>query len=80
MTPISKTKHSILVSHFVILLWAKPTLGRFRDAVLLDFSRFPAGSDDCLNEFFTDPVIRDIAEDMSQGLRICVRAFCLLCS
>jgi hypothetical protein len=39
----------ILVSnfgHLASLLWAKLILGRFRDAVLPDFSRFPAGSDD----------------------------------
>ena len=48
----------ILVSHFghlASLVWAKLILGRFRDAVLPDFSRFPAGSDDNLNAFFTDP-------------------------
>ena len=28
------------------LVWAKLILGRFRDAVLPDFSRFPDGSDD----------------------------------
>jgi hypothetical protein len=39
----------ILVSHFghlASLVGAKLILGRFRDAVLPDFSRFPAGSDD----------------------------------
>jgi hypothetical protein len=48
----------ILVSHFghlASLVWAKLILGRFRDAVLPDFSRFPAGSDDYLSAFFTDP-------------------------
>ena len=48
----------ILVSHFghlASLVWAKLILGRFRDAVLPDFSGFPAGSDDYLNAFFTDP-------------------------
>jgi hypothetical protein len=48
----------ILVSHFghlASLVWAKLILGRFRDAVLPDFSRFPAGSDDYLNAYFTDP-------------------------
>ena len=35
--------------------WAKLILGRLGDAVLPDFSRFPAGSDDYLNAFFTDP-------------------------
>ena len=48
----------ILISHFghfASLVWAKLILGRFRDAVLSDFSRFPAGSDDYLNAFFTDP-------------------------
>ena len=48
----------ILISHFghlASLVWAKLILGRFRDAVLPDFSRFPAGSDDYLNAFFTDP-------------------------
>ena len=34
---------------------AKLILGRFPDAVLPDFSRFPAGFDDYLNVFFTDP-------------------------
>ena len=37
------------------LVWAKLILGRFRDAVLPDFSRFPAGSNDYLDVFFTDP-------------------------
>ena len=49
----------ILVSHFghlASLVWAKLILGRFRgDTVLPDFSRFPAGSDDYLYAFFTDP-------------------------
>ena len=36
------------------LVWAKLILGRLCDAVLPDFSRFPAGSDDYLNAFFTD--------------------------
>jgi hypothetical protein len=48
----------ILVSHFghlASLVSAKLILGRFRDAVLPDFSRFPAGSDDSLNALFTDP-------------------------
>ena len=48
----------ILVSHFghlASLVWAKLILGRFRDAVLPDFSRFPIGSGDYLNAFFTDP-------------------------
>ncbi len=39
----------ILRSHFghlASLVWAKLILGRFRDAVLPDFSRFPAHSDD----------------------------------
>ena len=51
----------ILVPHFghlASLVWAKLILGRFRDAVLPNYSRFPAGSDDYLNylyAFFTDP-------------------------
>ena len=48
----------ILISHFchlASLVWAKLILGRFRDAVLPDFSQFLAGSDDYLNAFFTDP-------------------------
>jgi len=39
-------KRHILVSHFGLLaslVWAKLILGRFRDAVLPDFSQFPAG-------------------------------------
>ena len=72
----------ILVSHFghlAFLVWAKLILGRFRDAVLPDFSGFPAGSDDYLNAFFTDPRhMGDIAVDMSQGLRICLCVFCSL--
>ena len=54
---LSMNQH-ILVSHFgdlASLVWAKLILGRFRDAVLPDFSRFPASSDDYLNAFFTDP-------------------------
>ena len=48
----------IRVSHFGHLSsldWANLILSRFRDAVLPDFSLFPAGSDDYLNAFFTDP-------------------------
>ncbi len=71
-----------MVSHFghlASLVWAKLILGRFRDAVLPDFSRLPAGSDDYLNAFFTDPrPSGDIAVDMSQGLRICLCVFCFL--
>ena len=39
------------------LVWAKLSLGRFRDAVcsVSRFSRFPAGSDDYLNAFLDDP-------------------------
>ena len=73
----------ILFSHFghlASLVWAKLILGRFRDAVLPDFSRFPAGSDDYLNAFSLLPAMGDIAVDMSQGHRICVRVFCLLYS
>ena len=54
---LSMNRH-ILVSHFghlASLVWAKLILGRFRDAVLPDFSRFHGGSDDYLNAFFTDP-------------------------
>ncbi len=47
------------MSHFrhlasLVWVWAKLILGRFRDAVLPDFSQFPAGSEDYLNSFFTD--------------------------
>ncbi len=44
---------------------SKLILGRFRDAVLPDFSRFRAGSDDNLNAFFTDPRHGNIAGDLS---------------
>ena len=44
-----------LFGHLASLAWAKLILGRFRDAVLPDFSRFPAGHGDCLNALFTDP-------------------------
>ena len=68
----------ILASHFgqlASLVWAKLILGRFCDAVLsagllvqtITLTRFPL-----------IPVMEDIAVDMSQGLRICVRVFCLL--
>ena len=55
----------ILVSHFghlASLVWAELILGRFRDAVLPDFSRFPAGFDDYQDAFFTDPweILRSI--------------------
>ena len=73
----------ILVSHFgqlASLVWAKLILGRFRDAVLPDFYRFPAGSDENLNAFSLIPVMGDIAVDMSKGHRICVRFLCLLYS
>ena len=68
----------ILVSHFghlASLVWAKLILGRLRDAVLPDFSRFPARSDDYLNAFFTDPAMGDIAVDMPQGHRVCAASF-----
>ena len=49
-------------AYFAVSFWsldslvrAKLILGRFRDAVLPDFSRFPAVSDDYLSAFFTDP-------------------------
>ena len=73
----------ILISHFghlASLVWAKLILGRFHDALLFDFSRFPAGSDDFLNAFFTVSRLGDIAVDMSQGHRICVRVICFLYS
>ena len=57
MHALAMNRH-ILVSHFgdsASLVWAKLILGRFRDAILPDFSRLPAGSDDYLNAFFTDP-------------------------
>ena len=41
--------------HLANMMWAKLILRRFRDAMLPDFSRFPASSDDFLNSFFTDP-------------------------
>ena len=66
--------------HLASLVWAKLILGRFRDAMLPDFSRFPAGSGDYLNAFSLIPAMGDIAVDMSQGHRICVRVFCLLYS
>jgi hypothetical protein len=46
MHALAMNRHA-LVSHFghlASLVWAKLILGRFRDAVLPDFSRFPAGS------------------------------------
>ncbi len=65
--------------HLASLVWAKLILGRFRDAVLPDFSRFPAGSDDYLNAFFTDPRHgRYCGRYVPGGLRICVCVFCLL--
>ena len=63
-------------------MWSKLILGRFRYAVVPDFSQFPAGSDDyctiTLTRFSVIPVMGEIAVDMSQGLRICLRVFCLL--
>ena len=67
----------ILVSHFghlASLVWAKLILGRFRDAVLPDFSRFPAGSDDCLSAFFTDPPPWEILRS------ICPRGIGFVCA
>ena len=61
-------------------MWAKLILDRFRDAVLPDSSRFPAGSDDNLNSFSLTPAMGDIVVDMSQGLRNCACVFCLLLS
>ena len=55
------------------LVWAKLILGRFRDAVLPDFSRFPACSGDDLNAFFTDPSHGRYLEDMSQVLSFYAR-------
>ncbi len=72
---------NMLISHFghlASLVWTKLILDRFRDAVLPDFSRYPAGSDDYLNAFSLIPVMEDIAVDMSQGYRIYVRVFCFL--
>ena len=67
----------MFVSHFGHFLWfgQKTILGRFRDAVLPDFSRFPAGSDDYLN---VTPVIGDITVDMSQGVKIYVCVYYLV--
>ena len=73
----------ILVSkfgHLASLVWAKLILGRFRDTVFPDFSRFPAGSDDYLNAFFDDPSHGRYCGRYREGLRICVRVFCLPCS
>ncbi len=53
--------------HLASLVWAKLILGRFRDAVLPDYSRFPADSDDYLNLFSLIPVMGDIVVDMSQA-------------
>ena len=73
----------ILVSHFghlASLVWAKLILGRFRDAVLPDFLDFLLVLTITLTRFSLIPVMGDIAVDMSQGHRICVRVFCLLYS
>jgi hypothetical protein len=74
----------ILISHFghlASLVWAKMVLGRFLHAVLPDFSRFPAGSllvlRITLTRFSLMPAMGDIAVEMSQGHRICVRVFYL---
>jgi hypothetical protein len=67
-------KRRILMSHFchlASLVWAKLILGRFRDAVLPNLTI-------TLTRFSLIPAMGDIAVDMSQGHRICVRVFCLL--
>jgi len=47
---------SLNFGHLASLVWANLILGRFRDAVLPDFSRFfLVHSDDYLNAFFSDP-------------------------
>ncbi len=49
-------KHAFAMNRFgnlTSLVWAKLILGRIRDAVLPDFSRFSAGSDDYFNAFFS---------------------------
>ena len=54
ISPKTMNQH-ILVSHLASLMLAKLILGRFRDVLLPDFSRFPAGSDDYHIAFFCYP-------------------------
>ncbi len=65
----------------LVWVWAYLILGCLRDAVLPDFLDFllAEGTDDELSAFFTEPpVMGDNAVDTPQGLRICVRVFCLI--
>ena len=52
----------------------------FRDAVLPDFLDFLLVLTITLTRFSLIPAMGDIAVDMSQGHRICVRVFCLIYS
>jgi hypothetical protein len=79
---LTMKRHS-LVSHFghlASLVWAKLILGRFRDDVLPDFLDFLLVLTITITRFSIFTVMGDIAVDMSQGQRICVRVFCLLYS
>ena len=72
-----KNRH-ILVSHFghlASLVWAKLILGRFRDAVCPIFLVFLLVLTITLTRFSLIPAMGDIAVDMSQGHRVCVRVF-----
>ena len=62
-------------SHLASLVWAKLILGRFRDAVLPDFLVFLLVLTITLRRFSLTPAMGDIAVDMPQGHRICVRVF-----
>ena len=63
--------------HLASLLWAKLILSRFRDAMSPDFLDFLLVLTIALARFSLIPAMGDIAVDMSQGNRVCVRVFCL---
>ncbi len=59
-------------------MWAKLIPSRFRDAVLLDFLDFLLVQTITLMHFSLTRIMGDIMVDVSQGLRICARVFCML--
>ena len=58
--------------HLATLVWAKLILGRFRDAALPYFLDFLLVPTIISTRFSLIPVLRDIAVDISQELRICL--------
>ena len=78
--PETRVTPEAITPNLASLVWAKLILGRFRDAVLPDFLDFLLVLTITLTRFSMIPVMGDIAVDIAQGHRICVRVFCLLYS